>query len=198
EQFYNKLHQDHVNLRVYSSECARLITPYKGTYKYSLLRRTCAQVVKYLKTTYTKLKKEELKYNHCILLNYWIYSRLVNIFHTENSSVIAPALGEFELIWNDIVDKSPDKTLYNKCKPDNTIVRQKDWRQRKALYDYFVNYDTIEKTLQNYKDICPEYWSYVESHTSLYKYFEELCAKDKDQCPEFYIQCKQYDPKDVL
>ncbi|SCA82005.1 VIR protein [Plasmodium vivax] len=196
EKFYNNLNDDD-GLNEYYEYCSPL-GPISKDIKYRNLRILCAQLVKYLKTTYILFNKEKLKYNPCILLNYWLYSRLVNILRTEDSSVIALTLGKLELIWNDIVGHASYKSSYNKCVPDNSIVTQKDWRERRKLYEYFVNYGTIEKTIPVFKDTCPEYWSYVESHTSLYKYFDTHCPKSNYQCPEFYKECKQYDPKDVL
>ncbi|EDL42777.1 variable surface protein Vir4, putative [Plasmodium vivax] len=196
EKFYNYLN-NYDGLNEYYKYCTSL-DPLSSTIKYKNLRILCAQLVKYLKTTYILFNKEELKYNPCILLNYWLYSRLVNILRTEDSSVIALTLGKLELIWNDIVGHASYKSSYNKCVPDNSIVTQSDWRKRKRLYDYCVNYDSIKKIIPNFGKSCPEYWSYVESHTSLYKYFDTHCPKSNYQCPEFYKECKQYDPRDVL
>ncbi|KNA01573.1 hypothetical protein PVNG_05019 [Plasmodium vivax North Korean] len=141
---------------------------------------------------------ERNEYNDCILLNYWVYSRLVNIFQSDDASIIAGPFAILQRIWHDIVEKPSYKPRNNKCFPDGTLVTQKDWRERKALYDYCVNYDTIKKTIPSYEKICPEYWSYVDSHTSLFEYFKTRCSKTNDQCPEFYNNCKQYDPKEFL
>ncbi|KMZ76916.1 hypothetical protein PVIIG_05802 [Plasmodium vivax India VII] len=196
EKFYNNLNDDD-GLTVYYPDCISLGPVYKDT-KSRSLRILCAQLVKYLKTTYILFNKEKLKYNPCILLNYWLYSRLVNILRTEDSSVIALTLGKLELIWNDIVGHASYKSSYNKCVPDSSIVSQNDWRDRQKLYDYCVNYSTVENNIPYYEQTCPEYWSYVESHTSLYRKFEKLCFEEKDKCPKFYNECKQYDPKYVL
>ncbi|KMZ96113.1 hypothetical protein PVNG_05881 [Plasmodium vivax North Korean] len=195
-KFYHDLNNDD-GLTVYYPDCISLGPVYKDT-KSRSLRILCAQLVKYLKTTYTTLNKGDLKYDDCILLNYWIYSRLVNILGTEDKTVIAPILGELIRIWNSIVANPLYTSPYNKCMPDSIIPTQNDWRKRKELYDYCVNYDTIKNTLPYFDHMCPKYWNYVESHTSLFKYFETLCSKSSDQCPEFYNECNQYDPNVVL
>ncbi|KMZ76870.1 hypothetical protein PVIIG_05861 [Plasmodium vivax India VII] len=198
EQFYDKLNHGDVNLNEYNSQCDSLITPYRGTIKYARLRRTCAQLVKYLKTPYTTVSIEKPAYNECILLNYWIYSTLVSIFNSDNYSTIFPPLVLLQQIWNNIVYDPSYEFRNNKCTPDGRIITQNDWRDRKALYDYCVNYDSLKKTLEYFDGKCNEYWTYVESHTSLYKYFEKLCSESDSQCPNFYNKCKKYDPRTVL
>ncbi|KMZ77300.1 hypothetical protein PVIIG_05659 [Plasmodium vivax India VII] len=198
EQFYDKLYQDDDNLSEYYSECKQLTTPYMSNYKGIMLRIMCATLVKYLKTAYISLDRRNLAYNDCILLNYWVYTRLANIFGSDDPADIAPPFAILQQIWNGIIDSSSDKSRNNICKPDNSIATQKDWRKRKELYDYYVNYDQIEKYRQLYKDMCPKYWTYVDSHTSLYEYFEKHCKNPKYDCPNFYKDCKKYDPRDVL
>nr|AFD10452.1 variable surface protein vir 4 [Plasmodium vivax]AFD10453.1 variable surface protein vir 4 [Plasmodium vivax] len=194
--FYANLN-NYEKLRLYYPDCTALDAKYSGI-KYQKLRILCAQLVKYLKTTHTTFKREENKYDPCILLNYWFYSKLVSILDTEDKNVIVPALGILEGIWNDAVYNKSDKSLYNKCIPEGRIAAQNDWKKRKELYEYCVNYDTIEKTIPFFVPTCPKYWSYVESHTSLFEYFKTLCTKQNDQCPNFYDQCQKYDPKHVL
>ncbi|SCA82053.1 Plasmodium vivax Vir protein, putative, partial [Plasmodium vivax] len=199
EQFYDKLNDDgDKNLSMYYSKCDSLITAYKDNNKLLRLRRTCALLVKYLKTSYTTMSNEKNAYNDCTLLNYWIYSTLVSIFNSDDSNIILHPLSLLQNIWNDIVDDPSYTSRINKCTPDGRMITQKDWRKRKALYDYCVNYDTIEKELPYFDHMCPKYWNYAESHTSLYEYFEKLCSESNDQCPNFYSMCKKYDPKYVL
>ncbi|SCA59770.1 Plasmodium vivax Vir protein, putative [Plasmodium vivax] len=141
---------------------------------------------------------ESNAYNDCILLNYWTYSTLVSIFNSDDPSTIARPFAILQQIWNGIVEDPSYKSHNNKCIPDNKIATQNDWRERKALYDYCVNYDALKLTLEFFKDKCKDYWTYVDSHTSIYEYFEKLCSEENDQCPKFYDQCQKYDPKHVL
>ncbi|EDL42638.1 variable surface protein Vir4, putative [Plasmodium vivax] len=196
KQFYNYLnnYEDLNEYYLYCTSLGRL----SSKIKHSNLKILCEQLVKYLISTYIILNKEKLKYDPCILLNYWVYNRLVNIFGTDDISVINPSWSDLVLIWNDIVYKPSYEFKNNKCVPDDSIVTQNDWRKRKRLYEYCVNYDTIKKTIPNFGKACPEYWSYVKSHTSVFEYFEKYCSEKKYQCPKFYDECKQHDPKKVL
>ncbi|KMZ89824.1 hypothetical protein PVMG_05989 [Plasmodium vivax Mauritania I] len=195
EKFYKKLYNDE-DIEVHYPNCSSLDS-ISNKYK-SSLKILCAQLVKYLKTPYIPLDRKTLAYDDCILLNYWVYNRLVSIYGTDDSSKILRPLASLTYKWNDIVEKSQDKYRNNRCTPDGSIVTQNDWRERKKLYDYYVNYSTIEKTIPYYVKTCPKYWTYVESHTSVFEYFKARCSEEKYPCPEFYDKCKKYDPKQVL
>ncbi|GAB70004.1 CYIR protein, partial [Plasmodium cynomolgi strain B] len=74
-----------------------------------------------------------------------------------------------------------------------------DWRERKELYEYYVDYYPVSETVKIYSDRCNEFYHYVERKKPLYKHFKELCTGDNtNKCPEFYAQCEQYDPDKVL
>ncbi|KMZ83208.1 hypothetical protein PVBG_06375 [Plasmodium vivax Brazil I] len=74
-----------------------------------------------------------------------------------------------------------------------------DWRERKELYEYYVDYDPIIKTVKNYSYTCKEFYQYVEKKKYIYNHFKKLCPPNNtNRCPEFYAQCEQYDPEKVL
>ncbi|EDL42719.1 variable surface protein Vir4, putative [Plasmodium vivax] len=141
------------------------------------LRITCARLLKYLKTY--KFSKEDNEYDICILLNYWVYNRLNVILQSYNYSKIYQAFGEIGNIWSSFIEDNLKEVEKDTCKRMHNIVNHDDWRERKKLYDYYVNYSTIEKTIPNFTQKCPEYWTYVDSHTSLYEYFEKHCKNPK-------------------
>ncbi|KNA01715.1 hypothetical protein PVNG_04741 [Plasmodium vivax North Korean] len=196
EQFYDNLYNDE-GIEAYYQDCSSLDT-ISDRFKRNSLKTLCARLVKYLKNEYITLDKKTFAYDECILLNYWVYNRLVSIYNSDDYSIILTPFVLLQRIWHDIVDKPPYKPRNNICVPDGGILTQKDWRNRKELYDYCVNYDTIEKELKYYSYMCPKYWNYVENHTSVFKYFKTLCYEKKNQCPGFYEGCKKYDPIDVL
>ncbi|SCA60401.1 VIR protein [Plasmodium vivax] len=196
EKFYKNLYNDE-DIHVYYQDCSSLGSIVSRS-KRSSLKILCKRLVKYLKTEYIPFDKSTHAYDECILLNYWVYSRLVNILGSEVASTIAHPFAILQQIWNDIVDKSSDNSRNNICKPDDTIILHEDWRKRQELYDYYVNYSTIEKTIPIFVQACPEYWTYVERHNSLFEYFNRRCSEKNYKCPEFYDKCKKYDPKDVL
>ncbi|KMZ89403.1 hypothetical protein PVBG_05914 [Plasmodium vivax Brazil I] len=188
-QFYNYLNNID-NLLEYYEDCSSLVSISSRSNKGSL-RILCAQLLKYLKTTYTTLKIKELTYDPCILLNYWVYNRLVNIFGSDVPSTIAPTFATLQQIWNSFVEKQSDKSFYNKCIPNDKIIMQSDWKKRKELYDYYVDYDTLYKTARDYSQKCEAYYFKIKEMISVYKYFEEKCSSDKYKCPDVFYKCRE-------
>ncbi|KMZ96078.1 hypothetical protein PVNG_06375 [Plasmodium vivax North Korean] len=79
------------------------------------------------------------------------------------------------------------------------MVSHKDWRKRKELYEYFVDYSPMKQIVDKYDERCNEFYVYVENKAPLYKHFERLCPnRNPNKCPEFYDDCKKYNPKKVL
>ncbi|KMZ89402.1 hypothetical protein PVBG_05913 [Plasmodium vivax Brazil I] len=157
----------------------------------------CARLLKYLEN-YKFSKKKDNEYDICILLNYWVYNKLNGILQSSNDSYIYRAFGDIERIWSSFIDDNLNETEYKTCKAISNTVIHYDWRERKELYDYCVNYDALKKILQSYETKCQEYWTYVENHTSIYEHFEKNCSNPQYDCPGFYEGCKKYKPKHVL
>ncbi|KMZ77000.1 hypothetical protein PVIIG_06568 [Plasmodium vivax India VII] len=79
------------------------------------------------------------------------------------------------------------------------MVNHKDWRKRKELYEYYVDYDQIIQYQEHIPERCNEIYQYIESKKTLYEYFKDRCrSSDENICPKFYAQCKEYGPKEVL
>ncbi|EDL42830.1 variable surface protein Vir4, putative [Plasmodium vivax] len=194
KKFYDNLYDDKEDLDLYSKDCASVISLEKG----NKVNNVCKSLVKYLKTKYQPPDKEGFAYNDCILLNYWVYNRLVTIYGSRNSPKFFPAWGKLVYIWNTIISDQSKKFSHNKCKPDDNIVNHVDWEKRKQLYDYCVNYETIKKALSFYDNMCKEYYTYVDSNAPLYTYFKTQCTTPNYKCPEFYNECEKYDPIHVL
>ncbi|KMZ96092.1 hypothetical protein PVNG_06282 [Plasmodium vivax North Korean] len=184
------------DLREYYNDCSSIVNISPKNKKNSL-RILCAQLVKYLKTKYTTMNNEEIKY-HCVLLNYWIYSRLVYILRTEEMSVIAPILGEFDLKWNDIVRELSGNPLNNKCIPDGRIITYNDWRNRKELYDYYVDYKYLISMAEMYDHNKCTYYNKIKEKQALFDYFDGLCKSSPDKCPKLYNEHMSYNPNLVL
>ncbi|GAB69948.1 CYIR protein, partial [Plasmodium cynomolgi strain B] len=148
---------------------------------------------KYLKNKNTTKDVEELPYDDCILLNYWVYSKLDEIFMSKRST-ITHAFGILHMIWNGFVDDASCNSHLKKCKPDFNIPKQDDWKKGKELYDYYVNYDYLFSKAEE-GDVKCKYYEYIKKKEKLYKYFEEECSKRTRNCPDFYNKLKPYNPK---
>ncbi|SBT57653.1 PIR Superfamily Protein [Plasmodium ovale wallikeri] len=142
--------------------------------------------------------ESENEYDECILLNYWLYNELSNIFAHE-PSYINNAYASIETIWANLVKDRHETSYYNKCKPlFNKILNNSEWKKGKELYDYCINYKYIELMCPYYGKECTEYCEYVKNKRYLYDHFEEACATEESYCPHFYDKCKVYNPKTVL
>ncbi|SBT02972.1 PIR Superfamily Protein [Plasmodium ovale curtisi] len=118
----------------------------------------------------------------------------------KNRNHINKAFGSLQYIWHYIITDKKEKSYYNKCKPlFEEILNYNDWKQRKQLYDYYVDYDTLFNTAINYRDErCTEYYKKIEEKKPLYDYFKKECESEEYKCPEFYKNYKQYNPDTVL
>ncbi|SCO65525.1 VIR protein [Plasmodium vivax] len=105
-----------------------------------------------------------------------------------------PSENFYGLLTSDINHRKYD----GECKKYNGPGKATDFKERKLLYDYYVDYNTIlEKSAETNK--CRDYYKYVQSKQRLYDIFEKHCISDGSaQCPEFYKDCKDYNPKEVL
>ncbi|KMZ77107.1 hypothetical protein PVIIG_05610 [Plasmodium vivax India VII] len=136
-------------------------------------------------------------YNVSLLLNYWIYKKLTEIYGDKNSQDIMLGFVDLQMRWR-YFNKSRDKEpYYEKCKPDDELVNHTDWENRKALYDYCVNYDYLSMMANSLDKEC-EYYKKIQEKKSLYEHFESECLPPKNDCPNFFVQCEPYNPKYVL
>ncbi|KNA00930.1 hypothetical protein PVNG_05360 [Plasmodium vivax North Korean] len=193
KQFYNEL-DELKKFSEYNKKCK----PLNGTRWRKDVINTCAKLLYYLKTS-KKLYMQNAQYDLCPLLNYWIYSKLNTILNSHDSTYIKLTFGEIVGIWNNFIDDELKKTGNKICEPISNIVAHDDWRYRKELYEYYVDYYPISETVKRYPDRCKEFHKYVESKKNLYDYFKKRCDSSNDNiCTEFYKDYTKYDPDDVL
>ncbi|VUZ99569.1 PIR protein, partial [Plasmodium vivax] len=151
-------------------------------------------VLKYLETVYKETYKKGDPYNVCLLLSFWVYSRLFDILPNEN--YVYPAYAQLQSIWTGFLE---DKSYNELCKPIADMVSHKDWRKRKELYEYYVNYSPTKKIVDEYQQRCNELYVYVENKAGLYEHFKSRCPNDNTNiCPEFYNDTLKYKPENVL
>ncbi|SBT02968.1 PIR Superfamily Protein [Plasmodium ovale curtisi] len=192
--FYNNIKKNHSDLSGYSEQCdTNSVNNYKEEAK-----QICKNILRYL-DKYAASIDNKTEYDVCILLNYWIYDTLTEILGSENTSKkINLAFGSLQWMWNYPVDALKRTAYYNKCQPNFDIVKHEDWKKRKELYEYYVDYKTILYTANNFDKTCNEFYKRIEEKKKLYEYFEEICDSKPAECPNFYEQCKEYKPELVL
>ncbi|KMZ89393.1 hypothetical protein PVBG_05989, partial [Plasmodium vivax Brazil I] len=174
-------------------------TPEEPLHNDRRVRNICATILNYLETKYSASDHTTDAYDVCTLLNYWAYNRLNIVLHSNNSKYINQKFGEIIGIWNTFNEVELNKPENKTCKPISNIVAYDDWKKRKELYEYYVDYSPINTYLDFYPSLCKKFYKYVESKKSLYKYFNKHCPSNNENvCPKFYTKCEQYDPEKVL
>ncbi|SBS93902.1 PIR Superfamily Protein [Plasmodium ovale curtisi] len=195
ERFYRSRNAQNVNLHKYSTHCNNIYALKQKNYMIYL----CKIVLQYLEqsTQWGDIESEN-DYDECILLNYWLYNELSNIFARE-TSYINNAYASIETIWANLVKDKRETSYHNKCKPlFNEILNNSEWKKGKELYDYCINYKYIEQMCPYYGKECTAYCEYVKNKRYLYDHFEKACTTEESYCPHFYDKCKMYNPKTVL
>ncbi|SBT55677.1 PIR Superfamily Protein [Plasmodium ovale wallikeri] len=89
-------------------------------------------------------------------------------------------------------------SYYNKYKPNFYIFKPVDWKERRILYEYYVDYKTIFDTAKSYDKACMIYYKTIEENKELYVYFGNICGTKSDDFPEFYNDCIPHNPTLVL
>ncbi|GAB69781.1 CYIR protein [Plasmodium cynomolgi strain B] len=144
---------------------------------------------KYIEYSLWHFPKSE--HDKCILLNYWVYSKLDGIFSLNNLSVILLAFAPLQQIWNDMVETLSRDPRYKICWPDSVTIMQKDWKKKKELYDYYVDYDYLLRMAQIHKNNECKYYNKLKEMLSLYETFEKVCEPKGDSCPDVFYKCQK-------
>ncbi|SBT83129.1 PIR protein [Plasmodium ovale] len=192
ERFYQDRERLYTDLDKYNIHCDKIIGNKERTHMLDL----CKRVLKYLDQS-NEWKENENEYDECILLNYSLYDKISKYF-SKDEEYIDIAYGTIQGIWNNLVLDSNQRSYYNKCRPLFDMLKYNDWKKRKELYDYYVNYNTAYQIANNYEGRCKEYYAYIEGKAELYKHFGNICISDSTNCPKFYDKCISYNPDLVL
>ncbi|KMZ76799.1 hypothetical protein PVIIG_05400 [Plasmodium vivax India VII] len=171
----------------YSTECDKIKWPKNA----DALKKICKKYITYLETS-KELKIKKTSYNVCILLNYWLYDKLTEIFVDDYSlHYINLAFINLQYIWNELYHYSK-RTNHNKCKPEFETDNHEDWENRKKLYDYYVDYKDLSFQAKFREDKCMYYKQFKERQ-KVFDYFDSLCDSSTYKCPNFYYDFKPYD-----
>ncbi|SBT01720.1 PIR Superfamily Protein [Plasmodium ovale curtisi] len=193
QKFYEELNSESIDLSRYSLHCNNI---YVNNNKEEV-KKICEKFLRNLEKSLV-WKVESPSYDYCILLNYWIYDKLTNIFGDKNASDnINIAFSNFQYIWKYTINDPKITSYYKNCEPKFDMVNNHDWKNRKKLLEYCVDYDILLGLAKNYDEKC-DYYKKLEEKMSLYEHFEKECSDDKNNCPEFYNKCEGYNPENVL
>ncbi|CAG9481988.1 unnamed protein product [Plasmodium vivax] len=194
EKFYEWLENYFISVSSYYNDCNKLSDLYKDNEK---IKRLCAKVVKYIKNKPSIPNRIPLKDHHCNLFNYWIYEQLVSHYKDKPQEPVH-VFGDFIRVLTGFAYYLNENT----CKLDYKIAMipdNKNRKERKELYDYCIDYDTILEKSKHSKEKCNKYRTYVKNIIELYKKFQVLCpADDKSNYSDFCKICENKDPKNLL
>ncbi|KMZ83464.1 hypothetical protein PVBG_05581 [Plasmodium vivax Brazil I] len=185
------MNKDHNDLSNYSKYCD--ITWGKNEHQ---VKEICKKYIRYLETS-DELNFVNPAYDVCTLLNYWTYVKLTEIYGLEDSLYYTNlAFGNLQYVWNNLYLYS-GRTTHNKCKPNFETNNHKDWLNRKKLYDYYVDYNTLKNMAEILDGNC-EYYKRINDMQTIFDYFDSLYATDPEKCPPIYNVCQSYNPKNML
>ncbi|SBT56821.1 PIR Superfamily Protein [Plasmodium ovale wallikeri] len=191
KKIYDGIEYDSQDLSKYNEKCEYIrVSNHKEEVK-----TICKKVLRYLeKTTIWNVK--ESVYDTCLILNFWIYDKLTQIFRDKSNTDIAFA--NFQTLLNNHTDYQKNISADKRCKDKFEILRKDDWDKRKDLYDYYIDFNTIKPMIQFYDTECKEYYEYIQGKKELYEHFDKLCISNSSECPDFYNNCMNYNPDLVL
>ncbi|CAI7721749.1 Plasmodium vivax Vir protein, putative [Plasmodium vivax] len=135
------------------------------------------------------------QYNVSLLLNYWLYDKLSYICGAENTEEMNIGFSALQGIWDNFFYNQTHYSYCQKCKPEPKLVNHEDWGNRKKLYYYYIDYDTLFGYASSYFPKCEENYKKIKEFSSLYKYFQEHCSTEGYSCPEFFHNFKKENPE---
>ncbi|KMZ90581.1 hypothetical protein PVMG_05728 [Plasmodium vivax Mauritania I] len=194
QYFYHYFKKYSNNINQYYEVCKSRDYPHNTD---SNILNICGKLVSHLKTNYENLNDCDLKHHHCNFLSLWIYEQLVEKFKGDSSTIIR-IYGGFKLILSDIFNGCSEPEA-SECLRDVHLLTSNNWKKRKDLYDYCVDYDEIIKKSPSSYDECKTYEKYLKDISLLYEKFNELYIPEYNiKNPDFYGKCNSYNPVSML
>ncbi|SBT73598.1 PIR protein [Plasmodium ovale] len=191
-KFYNDINKDDSELSNYTQQCEKLNVKKDN----DEMKTVCKMFLRHLEKS-SVWNFENHGYDICLLLNYWIYDKLTNIFGGKDASDIA--FSNFQYIWSypeEYITKNT--SCKQKCKYEIDVYKDDDWKERKEFYEYCVDYDMINGLINFSGDKCNYFYEYIKRKEELYKQFQHICSTESAKCPKFYEECKEKDPNLLL
>ncbi|KMZ96638.1 hypothetical protein PVNG_06299 [Plasmodium vivax North Korean] len=157
EIFYHNLKTSYKKLYQHYEECTSLDYPHNKDLK---VKKICAKIIKYLKNNYKEQNDSKFKDHHCNLLSHWIYEQLAINFNI-NTNIPFRIYGGFQLILIDLLN-GPNESQAINCLRKVSVLAFDNWKERKELYDYCVDYDKIMELANSSYENCKKYKEYIQ------------------------------------
>ncbi|CAG9480092.1 unnamed protein product [Plasmodium vivax] len=191
EKFYDAMDMESDDLQDYDKSCSII----KVNKKAIEMKPICKKYLRFLDKS--KLWGDvESGYDVSLLLNYWLYEKLIDIYGDKSNHDIMLGFTDLQMKWGYSKYNRDGEPYYQKCMPDPSKVNYDDWKNRKKLYDYYVDYNELVYMAQNHDRDC-KYYQKTKEIISLCGQLENECLPEKN-CPDFYDQCKPYKSDNLL
>ncbi|SCA60837.1 VIR protein [Plasmodium vivax] len=188
EKFYDAMDMESTDLQNYDHKCNDIIVNQneKGE-----MIKICKKYLRFLDKSKT-WSGLFLAFDISLILNYWLYDKVTHIYGTTKSDVIGIGFGALQGKW-DTFDKSRrENSYYKQCKPEPSKVNHEDWKNRKKLYDYYVDFETLHGNGSTYDEVCKEYYRKIKEMIPVCKYFQGKCSPSGTySCPDNYSKCTE-------
>ncbi|KMZ77372.1 hypothetical protein PVIIG_05767 [Plasmodium vivax India VII] len=130
------MNNEHKDLQNYHHKCKDIIVNQKGRENMILI---CKKYLRFLDKS-KSWRNVDTGYNISLLLNYWLYEKLIGIYGPNNDELIRQGFSALQQKWDTFDSSIIHESYYEKCKPNLKMVNNTDWDKRKELYDYCVDY----------------------------------------------------------
>ncbi|SBS99375.1 PIR protein [Plasmodium ovale] len=157
--------------------------------------KLCSAVVNYLRDNSSKNTQRKNRCNHCKLLNYWIYEKIVSTFG-ENE--------EHNKVYKDLQtvltsDKENQKPKDNNFRLEDGIITDKQWKEKKEFHEYCEDYSKIIRKKLFLTAQCNVHKKYMEDKPLLNNNYWKRSLKSKiKECSKEYRKSDKCYPEAEL
>ncbi|VUZ93902.1 PIR protein [Plasmodium vivax] len=189
ERFYDALDMESPDLQNYEQKCNHI----KVKNHEDQMIPICKKYLRFLDTSKTWIGLFSV-YDVSLLLNYWLYEKLIGIYKDRTNEDITFGFTDLQFKWGYFDYSLKNEPYYQKCMPDPSKVNHEDWEKRKQLYEYYVDFDTLFGSAIGYDTLCKKYYEKIKLMSSVYKYFEGKCSTQGYSCPQIFYKFDNKNP----
>ncbi|SCN12499.1 PIR protein [Plasmodium malariae] len=158
----------------------------------------CKKVSKLLKYVFDKDKLKKSK-EYCSHYKYWVYHEIWKLFKNGQQTDDIHIIDKFNKLQSDLfVKHNKHNCSYGYILNDYEELNYKI--EKKYLYDYFKNYNTIKSSKQCSNVGGSKYRAYLEAIKKLYDVeYNSCCLSGLTECPDYILTCDdKFDPSKLL
>ncbi|SBT01074.1 PIR Superfamily Protein, partial [Plasmodium malariae] len=157
----------------------------------------CKKVSILLNYVFDKDKLKKIK-EYCSHYKYWVYQEIWKLFKNGQQMDDIHVIDKFNKLQSDLfVKHSKHDCSYGYILKDYEELNYKI--EKKYLYDYFKNYNTIKSSNKCNTVGSDKYRAYLEAIKELYDRESHCCWTGLSECPDYILTCDdKFDPSKLL